>query len=209
MLVKPSCLTIANRLQQTRHTIIRACVSSPRIASRTSSRMASTLPDLPPISRLTPSIVRIVAQNPSKFTLQGTNTYLVGTGTKRILIDTGEGKPAWIELLRQVLEEEKASISTVLLTHWHHDHVGGVAQVRDLQPGVEIRKFVSPSGQGDAAWGAIHDEEMIQCEGASLKALYSPGHTDDHVGFVLEGDGALFTGDNILGHGTAVFEDLA
>lgn len=210
MLVKPDCLTIANRLQQTHRIIIRACVSSSlHIASRSSSTMASTLPDLPPISRLTPSIVRIVAGNPSKFTLQGTNTYLVGTGAKRILIDTGEGKPAWAERLRQVLEEEKASISTVLLTHWHHDHVGGVAQVRELQPGVEIRKFVSPSGQGDAAWGAIRDEEVIECEGASLKALYSPGHTDDHVGFVLQGEGALFAGDNVLGHGTAVFEDLA
>jgi len=209
MQVKPGCLTIVNRLLQTRRTITRACVSSTRITSRASSKMASSLPDLLPISRLTPSIVRIVAGNPSKFTLQGTNTYLVGTGAKRILIDTGEGKPVWAERLRQVLEEEKASIGTVLLTHWHHDHVGGVAQVRELQPDVEIRKFVSPSGQGDAAWGTIDDEEVIKCEGASLKALYSPGHTDDHVGFILEGDGALFAGDNVLGHGTAVFEDLA
>lgn len=171
--------------------------------------MASPLPDLPPISRLTPSIIRILAGNPSKFTLQGTNTYLVGTGPKRILIDTGEGKAVWAERLQQVLQDEKASIATVLLTHWHHDHVGGVAQVRELQPDVEVRKFVSPSGQGDEAWGPISDGEMVSCEGVSLKAVYSPGHTDDHVGFVLEGDGALFAGDNVLGHGTAVFEDLA
>lgn len=209
MHVKPGCLTTTNRLLQVRHTITRACVSKPYIASRASSNMASSLPDLPPISRLTPSIVRIVAGNPSKFTLQGTNTYLVGTGAKRILIDTGEGKPVWAERLRQVLDEEKASIQTVLLTHWHHDHVGGVGQVRELQPDVEIRKFVSPSGQGDAAWATIDDGEVIKCEGANLKAVYSPGHTDDHVGFVLEGDGALFAGDNVLGHGTAVFEDLA
>lgn len=171
--------------------------------------MAASLPDLPPISRLSPSIVRIVAGNPSKFTLQGTNTYLVGTGPQRILIDTGEGFPAWAGRLSQVLREENASVRTVLLTHWHHDHVGGVAQVRELEPKVEVRKFVSPSGQGDADWGPIADGEVIECEGASLKAVYSPGHTDDHVGFVLQGDGALFAGDNVLGHGTAVFEDLA
>ena len=209
MLVKQGRLTTTKGLLKTRHTITRAFVSSQQFALRASSNMASHLPDLSPITRLTPSIVRIVAGNPSKFTLQGTNTYLVGTGARRILIDTGEGKPAWAERLRQVLEEEKASVGTVLLTHWHHDHVGGVAQVRELQPGVEIRKFVSPSGQGDAAWGTIDDGEVIECEGASLKALYSPGHTDDHVGFILEGDGALFAGDNVLGHGTAVFEDLA
>lgn len=150
-----------------------------------------------------------MAGNPSKFTLQGTNTYLLGTGSQRILIDTGEGYPVWAERLRQVLAEENARVSTVLLTHWHHDHVGGVAQVRELQPDVDVRKFVSPSGQGDAGWRAIEDGEVISCEGARLKAVYSPGHTDDHVGFVLEGDGALFAGDNVLGHGTAVFEDLA
>lgn len=78
-----------------------------------------------------------------------------------------------------------------------------------MDPKIEVRKFVSPSGQGDEAWGPIADGEVIECEGASLKAVYSPGHTDDHVGFVLQGDGALFAGDNVLGHGTAVFEDLA
>ena len=217
MLVKPSCLRtsiFSLRQQQPRHTTqiatqARLNTKSDIIASRQLSSMASSLPDLPPITRLTPAITRILAGNPSKFTLQGTNTYLVGTGPKRILIDTGEGFPVWAERLRQVLQDEKASISTVLLTHWHHDHVGGVKQVKELQPDVEVRKFVSPSGKGEESWGAISDGEVISCEGASLRAVYSPGHTDDHVGFVLEGDGALFAGDNVLGHGTAVFEDLA
>jgi ribonuclease/clavin/mitogillin len=87
--------------------------------------------------------------------------------------------------------------------------VGGVADVRKLAPDVKVKKFVSASGKGEAEWGPIEDGEVNSCEGASLKALYSPGHTDDHVGFVLEGEGALFAGDNVLGHGTAVFEDLA
>jgi ribonuclease/clavin/mitogillin len=187
-------------------------------------KMTSPLPDLPPITRLSPSIIRILGHNPSKFTLQGTNTYLLGTGPSRILIDTAEGKPEWREALQKVLQDEKASIETVLLTHWHHDHVGGVAHVRELQPeeGVEVKKFVAPSSasgkheeRGSEDWGVIEDGEVFSCEGVRLRALYSPGHTDDHVGFVLEnesGDGEgddLFAGDNVLGHGTAVFEDLA
>jgi len=192
--------------------------------------MSSLLPHLPPITRLSPSIIRILGGNPSKFTLQGTNTYLLGTGPSRILIDTAEGKQEWFDSLRQVLQDEKASIQTVLLTHWHHDHVGGVKQVRELQPeGVEVRKFVSPGSSSSSSssspsgrhgesgaeeWGVIEDGDVFSCEGVRLRALYSPGHTDDHVGFVLEkgndGEGDdLFAGDNVLGHGTAVFEDLA
>lgn len=49
----------------------------------------------------------------------------------------------------------------------------------------------------------------------AVKALHCPGHTKDHMAFVItestdaKEKGAMFTGDNVLGHGTAVFEDLA
>lgn len=48
----------------------------------------------------------------------------------------------------------------------------------------------------------------------AIQALHCPGHTADHMAFIVtessDGDhGAMFTGDNVLGHGTAVFEDLA
>ena len=49
----------------------------------------------------------------------------------------------------------------------------------------------------------------------TLTAIHTPGHTADHLSFLITSSpdpselGALFTGDNVLGHGTAVFEDLA
>jgi ribonuclease/clavin/mitogillin len=53
------------------------------------------------------------------------------------------------------------------------------------------------------------DGQTFQVDGASLRAVYSPGHAQDHMAFILEEEDAMFTGDNVLGHGTAVFEELA
>lgn len=173
--------------------------------------MALQLVPLPEVERLSPICIRILGGNPSKFTLQGTNTYLVGSGSKRLLIDTAEGKPSWIAAIKRTLAEEKATISATLLTHWHPDHVGGVRDVIDLVASLgtsgkpEIYKNRPDAGQLN-----IEDGQQFSVEGATLTAHYTPGHANDHMVFtVKEEEGAMFTGDNVLGQGTAVFEDLA
>lgn len=166
--------------------------------------MTSQLPHLPSIERLTPRVLRILGGNPGKFTLQGTNTYLVGQGAKRILIDTGEGNRIWPETLQQALEDESAEVDQVILTHWHPDHVGGVADVLAHSPQAKVFKNQPQSGQRN-----IENGQLFHTKGATLRAFHSPGHTADHMALILEDEAAMFTGDNVLGHGTAVFSDLA
>ena len=185
--------------------------------------MTEELPHLDDITRLSPRVVRVLGGNPSKFTLQGTNTYLIGTGSKRILLDTGEGKPVWATSLKKTLEDEEASVDRILLSHWHPDHVGGVkdalklpackdAKVYKNDPNAgqetfadgEVISYEPPAGQLD-----IEDGQVFATDGATLTAFHCPGHTTDHMAFILKEEDAMFTGDNVLGHGTAVFEDLA
>jgi glyoxylase-like metal-dependent hydrolase (beta-lactamase superfamily II) len=169
------------------------------------SIMTETLPRLPEVQLLSPLVARILGGNPSKYTLQGTNTYLVGDGRKRILIDTGDGVPAYKEWLKRALQEQNATIETILITHHHHDHVGGIQQVFDLcDEKPAVYKHQPDEGQTD-----IKDGQIFRTEGATLRAFYCPGHTQDHMAFILQEEDAMFTGDNVLGHGTTVFEDLA
>lgn len=191
---------------------VKRVLSTPRRASSRpfrhrhfhQSMATQQLPHLPDIERLSSRVIRVLGGNPSKFTLQGTNTYLVGQGPKRILIDTGEGNRIWPPSLQKALEDEKASVEQIILTHWHPDHVGGVKDVLAHSPEAKVYKNRPDSGQLGIECG-----QTFKTEGATLRSFYCPGHAIDHIALVLEEEDAMFTGDNVLGHGTAVFEDLA
>ncbi|KIW28185.1 uncharacterized protein PV07_07867 [Cladophialophora immunda] len=198
--------------------------------------MAQTLPKLPDWEQISTNIVRILGGNPSKFTLQGTNTYLLGNGPRRILIDTGAGEKKWIDTLRTVLTSQgkPITVSTCLLTHWHHDHLGGVTDLEKLceelnQPGggeVKVYKnqptwnpdgLIDPSRVHNIEDGqtfSIPLSEDPSAPSLEIQAIHTPGHAKDHMVFQITSSpdpaevGALFTADNVLGHGTAVFEDL-
>ncbi|KAG6043591.1 hypothetical protein E4U17_000909 [Claviceps sp. LM77 group G4] len=163
------------------------------------------LPELPDVEQITPRVLRVLGQNPGKFTYQGTNTYIVGTGKHRLIVDTSGGEIEWAELLESTLSSLNISLSHVLLTHWHGDHTGGVPELLRLYPHLEhdIYKNEPESGQQD-----IVDGQIFRVEGATVRALHVPGHSDDHMCFILEEEQAMFTGDNILGHGTSAVEDL-
>lgn len=55
----------------------------------------------------------------------------------------------------------------------------------------------------------ITDGQIFRVEGATVRAVHTPGHSSDHMCFVLEEEDGMFTGDNILGHGTSAVEHLS
>ncbi|HYA35316.1 MAG TPA: MBL fold metallo-hydrolase [Candidatus Binataceae bacterium] len=166
---------------------------------------------LPDYARLSERVATVLGHNPSAFTGPGTNTYLVGTGRRPILLDTGQGIPIWAELLDKAMRELCAAdgLDRIVLTHAHVDHIGGVKQVRARFPRVEVMKkpWLSHDNPAGEPLIAIEDGAVIKTEGATLRAIHTPGHAPDHLCYYLEEEKALFTGDVVLGAGTTVIPD--
>ncbi|KAI9792876.1 MAG: Atrochrysone carboxyl ACP thioesterase AgnL7 [Piccolia ochrophora] len=169
------------------------------------STQEAKLPVLPDVEHVSSRVIRILGGNPGKFQLQGTNTYILGTGSSRLMVDTGQGMPVWSSRVADVLAAENIQISEVLLTHWHGDHTGGVPDLIRMDPSLSSSIF---KNQPDEGQRHIADGQTFFVEGATVKAVFSPGHAHDHMCFMLEEENALFTGDNVLGHGTTAIEDL-
>jgi hydrolase len=107
--------------------------------------------------------------------------------------------------LVKCLKGRNLEISHVLLTHWHGDHTGGVADLIAHNPELASRIYKNQPDRGQLP---IEDGQTFHAEGATIRAVFTPGHAVDHICFVLKEEQALFTGDNVLGHGFTVIEDL-
>ncbi|CAI2183013.1 497_t:CDS:2 [Funneliformis geosporum] len=179
--------------------------------------MNEVLQEIPTFTKLTEKVIRILGLNPNEFTLQvGTNTYLIGTGPRKFLLDTGEGKPEYTQLLFDSLKKlgENIIISDIIISHWHTDHVGGIdsilqyARENNLPLPVVHKRLDHKHDKPHQKFQQIADNQIFKTDGASLIAIFTPGHSEDHVAFYLEEEKAIFSGDTVLGQGTTVFEDL-
>lgn len=162
---------------------------------------------LPDVDRWSERVVVALGQNPSAFTGPGTNTYLVGTGRRRILLDTGSGLASYLPVLEQALKHAGCDgLQEIVLTHGHPDHIGGVASVLERFGELPVSKLPWPGVDEpyDLAIRPLEHGSVVRTEGATLRAVHAPGHAPDHLCFVLEEEGSLFSGDNVLGVGTTV-----
>ena len=143
-----------------------------------------------------PAVTCVLAPNPSPMTLDGTNTWVIGDiGSSVIVIDPG---PDDADHLRAVADS--GPVAAILLTHGHPDHSEGArhlhemthAPVRALDPAHRL------GGEG------LHAGDVVSVGTHEIRVIATPGHTADCLSFLLPGEGAILTGDTVLGRGTTV-----
>jgi glyoxylase-like metal-dependent hydrolase (beta-lactamase superfamily II) len=135
-------------------------------------------------------IEQVTADNPGPFTLQGTNTWLVGRDPCWV-VDPGPLMEAHLE---RVLADarDRGGIGGIALTHDHFDHTEAVPELR-RRAGGDMPVAAAQYEHADVQLG---DGDTF----GPLRAVATPGHAADHLAYVA--GGACFTGDAILGEGS-------
>lgn len=153
---------------------------------------------------LTDRVTRITAPNGGIMTGPGTNTYLVRDDQGFMVIDPGPSHEGHLE---QVLAETGGRIHHILLTHTHPDHSPGAAWLRE-RTGAAVVGLPAPDLPEHHAEPAPDrvpaDGTRLGYGAGRLRVLHTPGHTSNHLAFLMEPDGLLFAGDLLMQDSTVV-----
>lgn len=154
----------------------------------------------PPAARrkITDMSFVVRAANHGPLTLAGTNSYLLGTPMRSlVVVDPGPDEAKHIAALTTW-----GQVELILLTHRHDDHVAAAGRVAALT-GAPIRAADPALCAGGPV---LRDGEMIAAAGVDIGVLATPGHTADSVCLHLATERAMLTGDTILGRGSAMID---
>jgi len=164
--------------------------------------------------RISADVQRLTASNASLMTGPGTNTYLLGDPPVAVL-DPGPDDAAHLSLLVQAAPR----LRFVFVTHTHRDHSCGARSlaaatgapivglrppadgrqddscVPDLQPANDHLFVLSPLRGAETPPA---DSSKQAASAPRLRAIHTPGHASNHVCYLLEEEGLLFSGDHVL-----------
>ena len=138
----------------------------------------------------------VLAPNPSPMTLDGTNTWILRSSSRSVVVDPGpldEGHLA-------AVAARAGDVAAVLLTHHHVDH-SEAARAFAERVGCGVRALDPAYRLGSEG---LADGDVVAVDDLEIRVVGTPGHTSDSLSFVVPAEGAVLTGDTVLGRGTTV-----
>jgi glyoxylase-like metal-dependent hydrolase (beta-lactamase superfamily II) len=146
--------------------------------------------------RVAPAVQRVVAPNASALTGPGTNSYVLGDPPCAIL-DPGPDDPGHLEALLGCVPGPR----WVFCTHTHRDHSPLARRIARRTGARLVGRAPPGDGRQDESFAPDEqplDDQAWPLDGATLRAIGTPGHASNHVCYLLEPGGLLFSGDHIL-----------
>jgi glyoxylase-like metal-dependent hydrolase (beta-lactamase superfamily II) len=147
----------------------------------------------------------VLAPNPSPMTLDGTNTWVIAEpgSSSAVVVDPGPDDEAHLQRVLDVAQTGDRRVTQIVLTHGHLDHSAGATRFAELT-GAPVGALDPAHRLGSEGFGA---GAVLTAAGCELRVVATPGHTADSLSLLLTADGALLTGDTVLGRGTTVIAE--
>ncbi|MDR1994391.1 hydroxyacylglutathione hydrolase [Azonexus sp.] len=117
--------------------------------------------------------------------------WLLRRDRQAVVVDPGEAGPVLARLA-----DDGLALASILITHHHADHQGGVAELTARYP---VPVFAPASESITGRTEPLHGGENLSVLGEMVRVLAVPGHTAGHVTYLV-GD-RLFCGDTLFGAG--------
>src|SRR5258705_7772160 len=161
-----------------------------------------------------PNYICFPVRTPTKPPATHTNCYLIYTSQSLLVIDPGSPYEDEQRALGTAVDEllaEGRTLTGILLTHVHPDHVGGVSALRehlgDVRGVVRVcaHQLTAAALQDIQVDAMLEDEDVLALAGEpliSLRVMHTPGHARGHLCLYDERTGTLISGDNIVGLGS-------
>ena len=137
-----------------------------------------------------------------------TNCYFVINGSQAIIIDPG----AQPSVIKKVIDENKLTVTHILLTHGHSDHIGAVGEIKDCtgakicihaddadmltDPKKNLSVYMGEPYTTYKADIILRDGDEFEAAGMRVKVIHTPGHTPGGVCYIIENE--MFTGDTLF-----------
>ncbi len=122
--------------------------------------------------------------------------WMLHDGQRALVVDPGDAAP-----VLRVLKEQALQLESILVTHHHADHTGGVDELREA---TGARVYGPATEKIPAPYEPLHEGDSITAMGLEFKIIDVPGHTSGHIAYYCSAVNSrplLFCGDTLFSGG--------